>query len=73
MKKGLSVLLVLVLCMSLAAAVGCSGGGGNGTEDDFLIGAIYINGQNDTARIYVCASSGHYEGDGGARAGQVSA
>jgi basic membrane lipoprotein len=49
MKKGLSVLLVLVLCMSLAAAVGCSGGGGNGTEDDFLIGAIYINGQNDTA------------------------
>ena len=43
MKKVLTLVLALVLCFSL---IGC----GSTTEDDkFLVGAIYINGQNDTA------------------------
>lgn len=53
MKKVLSLVLVLAMCFSFAAAIGCGSGkdndGGNGGKDDFLVGAIYINGQNDTA------------------------
>lgn len=52
MKKVLSLILVLVMCLSFAAAISC----GENKEDDkpekkddFRIGAIYINGQNDTA------------------------
>lgn len=45
MKKVLSLVLVLALCFSLAAC----GGSGDSADDKFLVGAIYINGQNDTA------------------------
>ncbi|MBE7066424.1 MAG: BMP family ABC transporter substrate-binding protein [Ruminococcaceae bacterium] len=47
MKKVLS--LVLALAMVLSFAVGFAGCGGNEDGDDFLVGAIYINGKNDTA------------------------
>ena len=43
MKKVLTLVLALVLCFSL---IGC---GGSTEDDKFLVGAIYINGQNDTA------------------------
>lgn len=46
MKKVLSLVLALALCFSLVA---CGGTGDDSTEDKFLVGAIYINGQNDTA------------------------
>ena len=46
MKKVLSLVLALALCFSLVA---CGGTGDNGTDEKFLVGAIYINGQNDTA------------------------
>ena len=53
MKKVLSLVLVLVLCFSLVA---CSG---TKTEDEkFLVGAIYINGQNDTAGYTFAHHSG---------------
>ena len=46
MKKVLSLVLVLALVFSLA--VGFAGCGGS-DDEDFLVGAIYINGKNDTA------------------------
>lgn len=51
MKKVFSLVLVLAMCFSFAAAIGCGGqkDDDSGKKDDFLIGAIYINGQNDTA------------------------
>ncbi len=51
MKKVLSLALALIMCVSVFAFAGCTSEGDNagGNNSDFLIGAIYINGQNDTA------------------------
>ena len=48
MKKILTLVLALIMCFSVAMLAGCGEGGSNGNSD-FLVGAIYINGQNDTA------------------------
>lgn len=48
MKKVLSTVLALVMCLSLAFSFGCTTEK-DGDDDKFLVGAIYINGQNDTA------------------------
>lgn len=48
MKKVLSLVLALVMLCSFAVVTGC-GGNDDGDSADFLVGAIYINGKNDTA------------------------
>lgn len=53
MKKVLSLVLALVLCFSLVACSGTST-----DEEKFLVGAIYINGQNDTAGYTFAHHSG---------------
>ena len=47
MKKVLTLVLALVMLFSFAVATGCGGDSEEGA--DFLVGAIYINGKNDTA------------------------
>ena len=54
MKKLLSLLTVAAMALtSLVAFAGCDamdgGNSGNGANSDFIVGAIYINSQNDTA------------------------
>lgn len=52
MRKVLSLILAAAMCLSFAAFVGCTGDDSKGDGEkkyDFLVGAIYINGQNDTA------------------------
>ena len=59
MKKFLALIMALALVLSLAACGGSSGGGSgttatkapeqSGDSSDFLVGAIYINSQNDTS------------------------
>ncbi len=52
MRKLLSLLTVCAMALaSVFTFAGCSGnnGGSGGSDSDFIVGAIYINSQNDTA------------------------
>lgn len=54
MKKVLSLVLALALCFTLFAC----GSNNDNADDKFLVGAIYINGQNDTAGYTYAHHSG---------------